>query len=171
MKKVLFLAVAFVAGLGVMAQDKTEQLVKLNADSYNFGKIKQAVPVTTYFEIKNISNKPIVVESATAGCGCTTPEVTKEPIAPGASAKLKVGYNAAAMGHFDKPVTIRIAGASDAKQIMITGDVLDAAAYDEYAKSEEYKKSQTVTETKTKVKVSANEKTTKTKKKEKSSSK
>lgn len=168
MKKLLFLAVAFVAGMTVSAQDKTEQLIKLNAESYNFGKIKHGIPVTTVFEIKNISNRPIVIESATAGCGCTTPEVTKEPIAPGATAKLKVGYNSAAMGHFDKPVTIKLAGVPDTKQIMISGDVIDAAAYEAYTKSEEYKKAQTA---ETKVKVKTTENGTKTKKKEKAGSK
>ncbi len=141
MKQIFFLAVAFLAGFSVMAQQKTDQLIKLNSDSYNFGKIKQGVPVTTYFEVKNISNQPIVIESATAGCGCTTPEWSKEPIAPGATSKIKVGYNAAALNHFDKTVTIKLAGVPDAKMVTISGDVLDVAAYDEYAKSDEYKKS------------------------------
>lgn len=129
MKKLFFFAFALVAGLSVMAQQNPDQLIKI-AEKHDFGKIKQGVPVTTVFEIKNISNQPVVIESATAGCGCTTPEVTKEPIAPGATAKLKVGYNAAAMGHFDKPVTIKLAGVNEAKQIMISGEVLDADAYE-----------------------------------------
>ena len=135
MKKILFFAVALVAGLSVMAQQQTpDQLIKIES-THNFGKIKQGVPVTTFFEIKNISNQPVVIESATAGCGCTTPEVTKEPIAPGATAKLKVGYNAAAMGVFNKPVTLKLAGVNNVKQIMITGEVLTADAYDALPKA------------------------------------
>lgn len=154
MKKLLFLAAAFVAGVSAMAQQATtDQVIKLNADSYNFGKIKQGVPVTTFFTITNISDKPAVIESATAGCGCTTPEYSKEPIPAGGSTKLKVGYNAAAMGAFTKPVTIKLAGVSDSKVINITGEVVDAAGITAAAKPETKPAAPAVvTETKSKAK-------------------
>ena len=127
MKKFLFLAVAFVAGLSAMAQ-KADDVIKVNSEKYDFGKIKQGVPVTTFFTITNTTDKPVVIENAWAGCGCTTPEFSKEPIAPGSTSKLKVGYNAAAMGHFDKAVNIKLAGVSEPKVITITGEVVDANA-------------------------------------------
>src|SRR5687768_16087693 len=100
MKKLLLIAAAFITGTTAMAQTKIDDAVKLNAETYSFGKIKQGTPVTTVFEITNTSGKPLVIESAVAGCGCTTPEYAKEPIAPNSVSKLKVGYNAAAMGQF-----------------------------------------------------------------------
>jgi hypothetical protein len=136
MKKFFFFAAALVAGIGAMAQQTTDQVVKLSSDKYDFGKIKQGVPVTTYFTITNISDKPVVIESATAGCGCTTPEYSKEPIPAGGTSKLKVGYNAANMGPFTKPVTVKLAGVSDTKQVIITGEVVDAASIDATAKAE-----------------------------------
>lgn len=142
MKKLFFFAAALVAGIGAMAQQKTDDVIKLNSDKYDFGKIKQGVPVTTYFTITNISDKPLVIESATAGCGCTTPEYSKEPIPAGGTSKLKVGYNAANPAPFTKPVTLKLAGISDTKQVTITGEVLDAAAWDTYTKTEEYKKAE-----------------------------
>jgi hypothetical protein len=125
MKKLLLLAVLFTAGISAMAQ-KADDFIKINSEKYDFGKIKQGVPVTTFFTITNTTDKPIVIENAWAGCGCTTPEYSKEPIAPGGVSKLKVGYNAAAMGHFDKAVNIKLAGVNDPKVIMITGEVVDA---------------------------------------------
>lgn len=125
MKKLLLLAVLFTAGISAMAQ-KADDFIKINSEKYDFGKIKQGVPVTTFFTITNTTDKPIVIENAWAGCGCTTPEYSKEPIAPGGTSKLKVGYNAAAMGHFDKAVNIKLAGVNDPKVIMITGEVVDA---------------------------------------------
>ena len=127
MKKLLFLAAAFVTGISAMAQQKADEVMKLSTEKHDFGKIKQGVPVTTYFTITNTSDKPLVIESATAGCGCTTPEYAKEPIPAGGTTKLKVGYNAAAIGHFDKPVTIKLAGVAETKQIMITGEVVNEA--------------------------------------------
>lgn len=166
MKKFFFFAAALVAGIGAMAQQKTDEIIKLNSDKHDFGKIKQGVPVTTYFTITNISNTPVVIESATAGCGCTTPEYSKEPIPAGATTKLKVGYNAAAMGPFTKPVTIKLAGASDTKQVTIVGEVQDVAGFDATAKTEPAKPAATqvpvvVTETKTKTKAKATKKVSK----------
>lgn len=135
MKKLLFIAALLVGGLAVNAQDqKADNLIKVNTENYSFGKIKQGVPVTTYFEITNISDKPVVIETAWASCGCTTPEVPKEPIAPKATVKMKVGYNAAALSTFDKPVSIKLAGVNEPKVVKITGEVLEATAYDAWVK-------------------------------------
>jgi hypothetical protein len=140
MKKLLLMAAVMVAGFAASAQEiKPEDVVKTSADKHEFGKIKQGVPVTTYFEIKNTSERPVVIESAVAGCGCTTPEYSKEPIAPGATAKLKVGYNAAAMGPFTKDVTVKLAGIQQPFIIRITGEVVDAAAFDTMVKEEKPK--------------------------------
>lgn len=136
MKKFFFLAAAFVAGISAMAQQKIDEVMKLNAEKYDFGKIKQGNPVTTFFTITNTSDKPLVIESATAGCGCTTPEYAKEPIPAGGSTQLKVGYNAAAMGRFDKPVTIKLAGVADQKVVMISGEVVDASSQSSLTKGE-----------------------------------
>ena len=136
MKKLFLLATAFVFGLATMAQQKIEEVIKVDMEMYNFGKVKQGVPVTTYFTITNISDKPIVIENATASCGCTTPEWNREPIAPNATTKIKVGYNAAAAGSFTKPVTIKLAGIDATKQVNITGEVVNAESLDVTVKQE-----------------------------------
>ena len=135
MKKLLFIAALLVGGLAVNAQDqKAEDLIKVNNETHDFGKIKQGVPVTTYFEITNKSDKPVVIENATASCGCTTPEYPKEPIAPKSTVKIKVGYNAAALSTFNKDIFVKLAGVPQPKILKITGEVLDAATYDAQVK-------------------------------------
>src|SRR5687767_4632084 len=109
MKKVFLLASAFIFTLAALAQPKADDVLKVNTEKHEFGKIKQSVPVSTYFELKNLSDKPPVIENVTASCGCTTPEKPKEPIMPGQTYKLKVDNNAAAMGNFVKDITIKIA--------------------------------------------------------------
>ena len=143
MKKLFLLAAAFVTGVAAMAQQKAEDLIKLDQDMYDFGKIKQGVPVTTYFTITNISDKPVVIENAQAGCGCTTPEYSKEPIAPNSTARIKVGYNAAAMGSFTKDVNIKLAGVDAVKIIKITGEVVPQDAIDALSKSQPAKAQKT----------------------------
>ncbi|MGC4036727.1 MAG: DUF1573 domain-containing protein [Chitinophagaceae bacterium] len=135
MKSILLAATAFLFSVVVMAQTKAEDVIKMNVEKYDFGKIKQNVPVVYNFEIKNTSDKPVVVENSWGSCGCTTPEKPKEPIQPGQTAKLKVQYNAAALNHFEKDVYIKLAGVDQPKTVKITGEVLDAAAYDAYAKT------------------------------------
>ena len=134
MKKIVLFASAFMFTLAAMAQTKVDDLIKMNAEKHDFGKVKQNVPPVYYFEIKNISNKPVVVENTWASCGCTTPDKITEPIAPGATAKLKVQYNATALNAFTKDVYIKLAGIEQPKTVQITGEVLEAAAYDSWLK-------------------------------------
>jgi len=135
MKKVFLLATAFAYTFSAMAQTKIDELIKFETDVHDFGKIKQAVPVTYDFTFKNISKAPVVIESATASCGCTTPIKPTEPILAGASNKITAGFNAGAPGPFTKPITIKVAGTDETKVINITGEVLAAEAYEEYLKT------------------------------------
>ena len=137
MKKLLFIAAGFILTAGAMAQtSKPDDFAKFNTNKYDFGKIKQSVPATYYFEVTNTSDKPLVIENAHATCGCTTPEYQKDPILPGKTAKIKVGYNAANGGHFEKPVYIKFAGIDEEKVVAITGEVLPAEAFDVWTKEE-----------------------------------
>lgn len=137
MKKLLFVAAAFILTAGAMAQtSKPDDFAKFNTDKYDFGKIKQNVPAVYTFEITNKSNKPLVIENAHATCGCTVPEYQKEPILPGKSGKIKVQYNAANGGRFDKAVNVKLAGVDEEKILAITGEVLTAEAFDTWTKEE-----------------------------------
>lgn len=42
------------------------------------------------FKFKNTGNVPLVIQDATASCGCTVPNKPEEPIAPGAIGELDV---------------------------------------------------------------------------------
>jgi hypothetical protein len=127
MKKIFFFASALVFSVAVMAQTqqvKADDVVKFSAEKHDFGKIKQGTPVTYYFEFKNISDKPVVVENASASCGCTIPEKPEKPIGPGETGKIKVQYNAAAVAPFNKDVYIKLAGVEQQKVLHITGEVV-----------------------------------------------
>ena len=135
MKKILLFASACIFSLAVTAQPKADDIAKFNTEKHDFGKIKAGTPVTYSFEIKNITDKPIVVENSTASCGCTTPGKIDDPIMPGATAMLKVQYNAAAVSPFTKDIYVTFAGIAQPKVVQITGEVLSAEAYEEYLKT------------------------------------
>jgi hypothetical protein len=134
MKKIILFASALVFSVAVIAQQKPEDVIKVNTETHNFGKIKHNVPVTYYFEITNTSDKPVVIESASASCGCTVPEKPAQPILPGKSDKVKVVYNAATLGPISKDVYVKIAGIDQQKVLHISGEVLSAEAYDSLPK-------------------------------------
>jgi hypothetical protein len=83
------------------------EILVVNKDVHDFGKIPQGKPVHYIFEVTNKSTSPLKISNVQASCGCTTPEWDKDaPIPAGSSAKITVGYNAQAEGPFSKPVTI-----------------------------------------------------------------
>lgn len=137
MKKLLLLATAFTFTFAAMAQTKADEVVKVNTEKYDFGKIKQGTPVNYEFELTNTTEKPLVVEKSWASCGCTTPEKIVDPIMPGKTAMLKVQYNAAAISPFTKDVYVQFAGIEQPKILHITGEVLSAEAYDTYVKTKD----------------------------------
>lgn len=124
MKKILTLAfVGIISGITVFAQQKDIQFTE---SSHKFGKIVQNVPVTHIFTFTNTSAKPAVIEFASAECGCTTPEYSKEAIPKGKSSTIKVTFNAVAMGDFKKNVTVKFAHAIDPYILTIEGSVIPA---------------------------------------------
>src|SRR5438309_1552070 len=111
MKKLFTMLFAAVAFTATHAQNASEEL-ELKELDYNFGTIPQGKPVYHIFQITNKSTAPLKLDNVQASCGCTTPEWSRDPIPAGGTDKIKVGYNAAAEGHFEKTVTITFNGST-----------------------------------------------------------
>jgi Protein of unknown function (DUF1573) len=134
MKKFATLFILIAAFLFGKAQNTAMSTVATPADvlqlketEHNFDKIPQGKPVYYSFEITNTGKTELKLDDVHASCGCTTPEWSHDPIAPGATAKIKVGYNASAEGPFDKYITVTY-NTNQTKQIKITGIVWKAPA-------------------------------------------
>ncbi|MEJ0103580.1 MAG: DUF1573 domain-containing protein [Bacteroidota bacterium] len=113
MNKILtlvFLLTVFIAGAQTSESQTPVQsandVLKFKELEYDFSKIPQGKPVFHFFEIENTGTDTIKLDNVQASCGCTTPEWSHEPIIPGTTAKIKVGYNAAAEGSFEKYITV-----------------------------------------------------------------
>ena len=107
------------------AATKPEDILKLQEIEYDFNKIPQGKPVYHEFLIVNTGTTPLKLDNVHASCGCTTPEWSRDAIAPGATAKIKVGYNASAEGAFEKFITITY-NTDQTKQLKIKGTVWKA---------------------------------------------
>lgn len=143
MKKLLFAFVAFTT-TSLFAQQKADQVAKLDVETYDLGQVQQGVPATATFTVTNIGKEPLMIDNAMPTCGCTISDYTKSEIAPGKTGYIKATYNAANLGKFDKTLTVKFAGADDIKNIKLTGEVLDKEAY---AKAVADKKVKVKTET------------------------
>ena len=138
MKKLFLFASAAILSVGLFAQDqpkKAEDVVKFKELTYDFGKIKQGAPVTHDFVFTNISNSPVIIESAVPSCGCTTPVKPEGAIQKGKDDKIQAGFNAANVGPFNKSITIKVAGVDLPVQLKIVGEVLTVDAYTKYTAS------------------------------------
>lgn len=103
------------------------EVIVLKEIEYDFGKIPQGKPVYHSFEVTNKTAEPLKLDNVSASCGCTTPEWSKEAIPAGATSIIKVGYNAASEGPFEKFISVVYNG-NQTKQIKIKGNVWRAPA-------------------------------------------
>lgn len=96
----LSLFVVAVSVFGVQAQNNAKEINKnapqfkfKGGDSHDFGTLKEGPQAEHVFEFTNVGKEPLIIQNATASCGCTTPEWPKEPILPGKNGKITVRYN------------------------------------------------------------------------------
>ncbi|KIO75141.1 hypothetical protein TH53_22245 [Pedobacter lusitanus] len=99
-------------------------VISFEKGMYNFGKIVQGESVHYEFKFTNTGKSPLIITNATATCGCTIPEIPKEPIKPGAEGVIKVVFNSAGkMGMQDKVVTITSNGNPSTTEVHLIGEV------------------------------------------------
>jgi hypothetical protein len=109
--------------LGQVNQAQTApELLLAKETSFDFGRIPQGKPVTHNFVITNIGKEPLVIENVQASCGCTTPEWSKDAVDGGKSTEIKVGYNSASEGPFEKTITV-FYNKGQMKTLVIKGNV------------------------------------------------
>jgi len=104
------------------ALPRPADMLQIKENSHNFGKIPQGRPATYIFEIVNTGDTPLKLDNVHASCGCTTPEWSRDAIPAGATAQIKVGYNAYSEGSFTKTVTI-VYNTNQTKMLTISGEV------------------------------------------------
>jgi Protein of unknown function (DUF1573) len=137
MKKLMLTLMVIGIGITAFSQNaakKAEDVVKFKEIRYNFGKIKQGVPVTHDFEFTNIGAEPVIIETASASCGCTTPTWPQQPVMKTKADKIRAGFNAAAPGPFEKTVFVKIKGVDVPFELKIAGEVVSAADFDKQVK-------------------------------------
>ncbi|TAF63577.1 MAG: DUF1573 domain-containing protein [Cytophagales bacterium] len=92
----------------------------------DFGTITQNSPKTATFEFTNVGNSPLIISSATGSCGCTVADYTREPVPFNGKGRVTATYNAAAVGAFNKTVTVTANVPEGTITLTIKGEVVAA---------------------------------------------
>ncbi len=95
---------------------------------YNFGSVPEGEVVTHTFKFKNVGEAPLIIQNASASCGCTVPDYSKVPVAVGETGEVQVKFNSAnRVGTQDKTVTITANTKPAITKIKIKGTVTPKA--------------------------------------------
>jgi hypothetical protein len=94
---------------------------------FDFGDIQPDSKVRHTFSFTNTGKTPLLIEDASASCGCTTPSWTKEPVAPGAKGTLEVQFDSRGKsGLVSKQVNVRANTQPSITTVSIKANILPA---------------------------------------------
>ena len=103
-------------------------VISFEQGMYNFGSIVQGEKVQYDFKFKNTGKSPLIINDATATCGCTVPEKPTAPVKPGETGVIRVVFNSTGkMGMQDKVVTITSNGNPATTEVHLIGEVKEPA--------------------------------------------
>jgi len=101
-------------------------VMKFQYDNHDFGKIQEGDKVNYKFSFTNTGKTPLIISSAVASCGCTTPEWPKGPIKPGDGGLINVTFNSTGRkGLQDKMITITANTNPPQNVVHLIGEVLE----------------------------------------------
>lgn len=99
-------------------------VISFESENHDFGKITQGEKVAYSYKFKNVGKSPLIILNATATCGCTIPEVPKDPIKPGANGEIKVVFNSdGKSGIQDKVITVTSNAQPGTASLHLTGEI------------------------------------------------
>ena len=121
--KIRLILVLMVFGTSVIAQ--VAKPLQFREESYDFGPVKEnGGSVIHEFLFTNNSGRHIKILTVQASCGCTTPDWTKDPIAPGKTGFIQASYNPKGRpGYFNKSLTVTTDFDSNPIVLQIKGQV------------------------------------------------
>ncbi len=127
MKRILFFA-SFLLLTASVAMTVPTALFNWGTSTHDFGRIVQGKPVTAEFTFTNKGELPLIINRAQGSCGCTGVEYPKAPVLPGQSGTIKATFNAAAVGAFNKTVTVESNAEGGSQTLYFKGEVVKEAA-------------------------------------------
>lgn len=118
------------------AEDVSFAEFEFEETSHNFGEVRLGETVEKRFEFTNTGEEPLVILEADAGCGCTVPDYSEEPIAPGEQGFVDVKYDSEnqPLQHFQQSVRV-LANVEDGEErLSVSGNLVgpDGSTYEDH---------------------------------------
>jgi hypothetical protein len=73
--------------------DTGKAVISFTEVEHNFGNVNEGEKVGCIFNFQNTGTGDLVINSATASCGCTIPKYNRKPIPPGKTGTLEVIFD------------------------------------------------------------------------------
>tara|TARA_R110002049_G_scaffold43617_1_gene128458 strand:- start:889 stop:1404 length:516 start_codon:yes stop_codon:yes gene_type:complete len=86
------------------AQTGPAPLFKFEQTEYDFGTVPEGEVVRHTFEFVNVGESPLIIQNATASCGCTVPSFSKTPIPVGGKGQIQVEFNSSGKPFQQNPI-------------------------------------------------------------------
>ena len=91
---------------------------------HDFGQLVDGEKVSYSFKFTNSGDAPLIISNAKGSCGCTVPNWSRDPIAPGESGSIDVTFNSSGRsGKQNKAITLTANTNPSRKVINITSEV------------------------------------------------
>jgi hypothetical protein len=120
----IFLLFAFAAKSQTSTTKKADgPEITFETLEHDYGTIVQGANGDCVFKFKNTGNEPLILSDVRKSCGCTTPTWSKEPILPGQSSVINIGYNTNNIGTFSKTITVISNAVNSSVVLTIKGTV------------------------------------------------
>ena len=92
---------------------------------HDFGQLVDGEKVSYSFIFTNSGDSPLIISNAKGSCGCTVPNWSRDPIAPGESGSIDVTFNSTGRsGKQNKAITLTANTNPSRKVINITSEVI-----------------------------------------------
>jgi len=125
-KSIIVLFVFVLSSLALQAQESStvvQDSIIFDKTTHDYGTLVQGGNGNCEFVFTNKGKTPLLLSNVGASCGCTVPEWPKDPILPGKTGVIKVTYNTAIIGVFNKSVTVYSNAANNPVGLIIKGNV------------------------------------------------
>lgn len=99
--------------------------VEFDEPTFDFGTVQSGEIVKHTYTFKNTGQGQLVIQNATASCGCTVPKFSRNPIPPGSKGEIIVEFNSEnRSGSQSKTITVLANTTPSNIELTLTGTVL-----------------------------------------------
>jgi hypothetical protein len=106
--------------------DTGKAVISFSEVEHNFGKVNEGEKVGCVFSFQNTGTGNLVINSATASCGCTIPKYNRKPIPPGKTGTLEVVFDTSGkQGKQSKTIIVKSNATVSQMLLRITAEITD----------------------------------------------